>query len=199
MNRMRTLWRTRRREVILAGAFLLLVFVSLAVNYGSIGRNAAQLAGGVPSFRKELLAKQQAFAAATAEEHRLQQPMARLAGARQKFWQPVDGNPQNELRRRIEQCAKGANLRLKSIGTVQNVKLAEGLNVYEISVTADAQLSDLVAFMQKVEQERPHIFWKNLTISPDNTRSPNFLMLNGTVKILVLNEPEIAQKLWGGE
>lgn len=190
------IWRERRRECIFGAAFLLLAGVSLVVNYSSIGRNTSQLAGGVGGFRREMLGRQRELEAAIREVQQLRQPVARLAGARQKFWPAGEGNPPQEMRKRLEQCAKAAGLRPKSLGTVQHSKPVEGLSLYEINLTADVQLAELLDFLHKLEQERPHIFWKNLSLSPDNNRAPNYLVFNGTAKILVLEDPEIPRKLW---
>jgi len=195
-GRWRNLWRTRRRECLLGAAFLLLALVSLVINHSSIGRNTSQLTGGVNRFRRELLARQRELEDTIKQVRELRQPALRLAGARQKFWTAGDGNPPQELRRRLEQCAKTAGLRPKSLGAVQHSKPAEGLNLYEINLTADAQLAELLDFLRRIEQERPYVFWKNLSISPDNNRAPNYLIFNGTAKILVLDDPDIARKLW---
>ena len=64
---------------------------------------------------------------------------------------------------------------------------------------ADTQYDNILRFMFNISKGSPNLLWKNLTITPDNTLAPNFLILNGTLQITVLNAPGIAEKLWGQE
>ncbi len=193
---LKKLWRTRRRETLLGGVVLLLIAVALPVNLPSIGKKVSRLSGGANHSRAELLRLQEECKAAAEEESRLLAPVRRLATARGSFWEPKP-NLQLELRRRLEQCARSSGLKVKSIGTLQNVKLLEGLLAMELQMTADAQIGEVTAFLRKIEQEQPRIFWKNLSLTPDNLRSPGFLTLNGTLQVIVLDEPDVARKLWG--
>lgn len=175
----------------------LLVFVSLLVNMKNISRKTTRVLKGVSEPGKALSAKQEELQKALEYEQELSFPIRQLADARYKFRTSQAGNPQNELRRKIEQAAKNSNMRLKSIREVQTVKITEGLNAYEISIAADCKINELIEFIAKIEQEKPLIYWKSLRITPDNTRAPNFLMLTATLRILVLNSPEAIEQLWG--
>lgn len=196
LEKLRALWRERRRETLLGGIVLILVVVSLSINMRSIGKKATRFATNNEEIRQAILQKQQHLQTLIQTEYELRVPVYQLEGARMKFWLAKDGKPEQEFRRRIEQCAKGSGIRLKTVGTLQNTKLTEGLNSYEISITADIHMKELLTFLQRIEQEKPQITWKNLTITPDNANAPNFLILNGTLKILVVNANEITQQLW---
>ncbi len=191
------LWKTRRRECILAGGvLLLLLLLSLLINLGSITRKTSRAMAGTADSRRELENKQAELLEAIRVERELAAPVRELAFRRQSFWQ-ASGNLQADFRRKVEQAAKESNLRLKSLGTIQTMKVAEGLNSYEITLAADAQVKEVIDFMARVEQERPAVFWKNITVTPDNMKSPNFLMLNATLKIVALNSPDAEQRIWG--
>ena len=196
LEKLRALWRGRRRETLLGGIVLILVVVSLSINMRSIGKKATRFATNNEEIRQAILQKQQHLQTLIQTEYELRVPVYQLEGARMKFWLAKDGKPEQEFRRRIEQCAKGSGIRLKTVGTLQNTKLTEGLNSFEISITADIHMKELLTFLQRIEQEKPQITWKNLTITPDNANAPNFLILNGTLKILVVNANEITQQLW---
>lgn len=196
LEKLRALWRERRRETLLGGIVLILVVVSLSINMRSIGKKATRFATNNEEIRQAILQKQQHLQTLIQTEYELRVPVYQLEGARMKFWLAKDGKPEQEFRRRIEQCAKGSGIRLKTVGTLQNTKLTEGLNSFEISITADIHMKELLTFLQRIEQEKPQITWKNLTITPDNANAPNFLILNGTLKILVVNANEITQQLW---
>ncbi len=197
MKMLYNLWKNRRRETMLGGLFALLAIISLIVNYGTIGRKTSHIVGGVSSLKNELEEKQQAFSELKQQIHSLQKPLNKLSAEKSKFHFRENNSPQKQLRNKIERAAKSVGLRLKAIGTMQNIKIADGLNTYEINITADAQLPIIIDFMQKIKAEKPHIGWKNITVTPDNMRSPNYLMLNGTLKIIVLDDEEMIEKLWG--
>ncbi len=197
MMRLQKMWREKRKECLALLVIALLAIISLCVNFKTIRKNTARMWGGTQSPRTMLIQKQEQLTELLQEELQIQRPLTALRAARAKFWLPQDGNPQYELRRKVERCAKEAGIRLKSTGTLQITKLTEGLFAYEINITSDCQLPQLLAMLEKIENERPCLFWKNLTINPDNTRSPNFLLLNGTIKIVRLENPDMAQRLWG--
>lgn len=189
------LWKNRRRECILVLVVMMLALISLLVNMGSISRNASRSITGPMEFRKELMAKQTELLELVRQEREIAAPIRKLALKQQAFWKSSAG-VQIDFRRKVERLVKESELRLKSLGIIQNMKIADGLNAYEITLTADAQLQELLAFMVKVEQETPLIYWENITITPD-IRSPNFLILNAKLKIVVLDAPDIEQRLWG--
>ena len=191
------LWTTRRRETLIGILVISLALISLAVNFGSIKKNANRMAKGTKSPREELLKSQKALLELIDKRRNMQKPISSLAKKRQCFWLPQDAKPQFELRRRIDRCARESGLKLKSVGTLQTTKIADGLFVYEISISADGQLPELLSMIQKIESESPRLYWKNLTINPDNIREPNFLMLNGTIKMVHLEQPEMIHRLWG--
>lgn len=191
------LWATRRRETVIGILLISLASVSLAVNFGSIKKNAGRMVKGTKSPREELLQKQQALMELIGKRRNVQKPISALAKKRQCFWLPQDAKPQFELRRRIDRCARESGLKLKSVGTLQTTKIADGLFVYEISISADGRIPEILSMIQKIESESPKLYWKNLTINPDNIRAPNFLMLNGTIKMVYLEQPEMIQRLWG--
>lgn len=196
-GKLKNLWSTRRRECLLAVVIFLLVGISLLINMRNISRKTTRVLKGTAELQKELLGKQEELQKAIDHEQELAFPLQKLAGNRHKFWISQNGNPQNELRRKIEQAAKSANIRLKSIREVQNIKITEGLNAYEISIATDCKINELIEFIAKIEREKPLVFWKTLRITPDNTRAPNFLMMTATLQIVVLNSPEIIERLWG--
>lgn len=190
------LWKTRRRECILAGVVLLLVLVSVLINLGSIARKTSRTMAGTASSRQVLENKQTELMEVIRVERELSAPIRELGFRRQAFWQ-ASGNIQADFRRKVELAAKESNLRLKSLGTIQTMKIAEGLNSYEITLAADAQLKEMIDFMARIELERPAVFWKNITVTPDNMKAPNFLMLNATLRIVALNSPDAEQRIWG--
>ena len=171
-GKLHTLWREKRRETLLCGVIFVLAVVSLLVNMRGIGKKASRFATGNTDLRKEVIQKQQELQELIQAEHEFQLPVRQLEGARMKFWLTKDGKPQHEFRRRIEQCAKGAGVRLKTVGTLQTLKLTEGLNACEIMITADVQLKEMLTFLQRLAQESLRSPGKTSRSHPTTTMLP---------------------------
>lgn len=198
-GKLKNLWQSRRKEFLLCIVVFLLILISVGINMKNISRKTRRTVRGTAEPRKELLLKQEELQKAVDYEQELSYPIQQLANSKSKFWITQSTNIQFEFRRKIEQSARSSNIRLKTIGTVENVKVIEGLNSYEIAVTADLKIDELTAFVASIEQEQPKIFWKNVRVTPDNIRAPNYLIFSGTLRILVLNAPEMVERLWGAE
>ncbi|MGE4301846.1 MAG: hypothetical protein AB7F40_09630 [Victivallaceae bacterium] len=192
--RLKIFWKEKRSQAVLIIAVLMLALVSLYVNMGSIRRTAAVPAG---DGENELRLRRRALASAMSEVQKLEIPLHQLAATRQLFWLiATDGDPATEFRKRIEAATQYAGLTLKSIGAMQKTKLADGVECCEITIAADGKSDAVLRFLAALRDSGKYFFWKNLTLNPDNIRKPQFLMLNGTIKIVTV-EPAAAQKLWG--
>ena len=197
---LKKLWMNRKKELLLGAVIILLTVIALLVNSKSIVKKTGRIMNGKRNPEMELKKKQDMFATAIEEERQLLMPIFLLKKQRTNFWLPeYDGNPQYGMRKRIETAARDADLKLKTFGAIQNMKITEGLTVYQINIMADTQYDNILRFMFNISKGSPNLLWKNLTITPDNTLAPNFLILNGTLQITVLNVPGIAEKLWGQE
>jgi len=194
ISRLKIFWKEKRSQAVLIIALALLALVSLYVNLGSIHRTAA-----APSAdgENELRLRRRALSSAMIEAQKLEIPIRQVAASRQLFWlTATDGDPATEFRKRIEAATQYAGLTLKSIGAMQKTKLADGVECCEITIAADGKSDAVLKFLAALRDSGKYFFWKNLTLNPDNIRSPQFLMLNGTIKIVTV-EPAAAQKLWG--
>lgn len=195
MNRLKQLWREQRRIVLIAGAILLLALISLAVNLNSIKRNVG--AGGSAATELETLKLTQTELRRLSKEYQMmQQPIARMQNMKPSCWLPENGNPAIEIRRQVEAAAQTAGIMLKSIGTLQRAKLADGVDSFEMTVNGDAQLPEILKFLAELKERGAYYRWKNMTINPDNINAPNYLMLNGTIKVIAVSE-DAAKQLWG--
>lgn len=195
MNRLKQLWQEQRKIVLLAGVILLLALISLAVNLNSIKRNVG--AGGSTATGLETLELTQQELGRLIKEHQaMQQPVSRIQNLRSSCWQPENGNPAVEIRRQVEAAAQAAGIMLKSIGTLQRAKLADGVDSFEMTINGDAQLPEILKFLANLKERGGGYRWKNMTINPDNINAPNYLMLNGTIKVIAVSE-DTAKQLWG--
>lgn len=187
---------SKKRMLWLICLVFLLSLISLAINGKKFFRKTAVMLSGKQLLQQEIAQKNQQLQNLINKEHELQRPITKLAGMRKNFWMQEERKLQYELRKKLEDCAKSSEVRLKTIGTLQKTKITEVLFTYELNITADMQLDKLVAFLQKLEKEKPSIFLKNISISPDNTRSPNYLIFNATLQVVVISDPKVSQQFW---
>ena len=197
MNRLKQLWQEQRKIVLIAGVILLLALISLAVNLRAIKRNVG--AGGSAATELETLKLTQKELRRLSKEYQtMQQPIVRMQNMKPSCWLPENGNPAIEIRRQVEAAAQAAGIMLKSIGTLQRAKLADGVDSYEMSVNGDAQLAEILKFLADLKERGAYYRWKNMAINPDNINTPNYLMLSGTIKVIAVSD-EAANQLWGEE
>jgi len=131
-----------------------------------------------------------------AQERRLQ----KFVAANNCYWlKSRDGNPEIDLRARIEKAARSAGLDLKAVGNLRTNKITDGVQGYEISISADADIKVLADFLAAVYQGTPRLYWDNLNLRPDNLQSPKLVMLNGTLKTIVVETPELVKLLSGNK
>ena len=94
-------------------------------------------------------------------------PIQAVRNQHKNFWQSGrDGDPQLGVRQRVEAAARNAGVKLKTLGTLQTSKVIDGINAYEMSIAADAQVEELAQMMLKMERMTPRLYWKNLTLNP---------------------------------
>lgn len=194
---LRALLQNRKKEVWLLAAIFALLLISVSVNSKKVIGIGSAFSRNDNVLRMELKRKQAQLTKALEEENRIRNTLLGFGKYKQDVWLPErDGNSQQELRRIIETTAKTAELKLKTLGTIQEMKIVDGLHAYQVNIMADAAYENILRFMDGLQKRSPKLFWKNLTITPDNAKAPNFLILNGTIQIVVISSPEITEKLW---
>ena len=68
--------------------------------------------------------------------------------------------------------------------------------VFELTVSGDGGYGEIAAFMAGIGNLRESYLWRSVTINPDNANNPSFLMFNGTVKVVSVDDPELSEWLW---
>lgn len=195
MNRVKRLWNERRKSVLIAGMILLLALISLEVNLQSVSRSTDM---GVPTETelKALELGQKDLERLINEYRTMRQPVSLIQELQSSCWLSKDGNPSIEIRRQVETAAQTAGIMLKSIGSLQRAKLADGVDSFEMTVSGDAQLPEILKFLAELKVRGGCFRWKNMTVTPDNINTPNYLMLNGTIKVIAVSD-DAAKQLWG--
>ena len=121
-NLIKNLNRKKRMLWLICLVFLLSL-ISLAINGKRFFRKTAVMLSGKQLLQQEIAQKNQQLQNLINKEHELQRPITKLAGMRKNFWMQEERKLQYELRKKLEDCAKSSEVRLKTIGTLQKTKI----------------------------------------------------------------------------
>ena len=96
-----------------------------------------------------------------------------------------DGNPDIEMRRKIEAAATTSGLKLNSIGSVRRSRVNGELSLIEIDMSSVATLDLLTAFIAETGNVRPLLYWKKADFRPEQMNSTSErVVFSGTVRCL---------------
>ena len=108
-----------------------------------------------------------------------------------------DGDPELELRRKIEPAATKVELSLNTIGAVRQSTVNPNLSFAEIDLSGAGTMEQVAGFLRELQGVKPLLFWKRLELRPEFRRGPGAentteerLQLNGTIRVLVIHESE---------
>ncbi|MBO4633369.1 MAG: hypothetical protein J5858_15740 [Lentisphaeria bacterium] len=117
----------------------------------------------------------------------------------EKSWQPSrDGDPELLLRQMIENAARKSELKLNNLGTVRITRINQDFAFAELDVSSNTTIGPMTAFLLAVQQMKPGISWRRLTIfsmmrrprnnnsrTVSSTSTEDSLMLNGSLRTMV--------------
>lgn len=114
------------------------------------------------------------------------------------FWiNRRDGNPETNAQKRIEDAASAAGLQLNTIGRVQMSKISDAISTYDTSIQGTAPVDQIIAFIEQIYKRSPRFYWANISLSPDNIKNPQKVVLNGTLRFVSITDEEIISKILG--
>ncbi len=114
------------------------------------------------------------------------------------FWIPKrDGDPEANAQKIVETAASSAGVSLTNIGKVQSAKIVDGLNTLDISLQTTAPMENVMNFIEEIYKNKPRFYWVNISLAPDNVRTPQKVMLNGSLRFISITDDEIVSKLIG--
>lgn len=91
------------------------------------------------------------------------------------------------LRGRVERTFSTSGARVRSIATPRKLKGVAGIDLYEISLTAEAKTGEFAIIMQEFSKP-PHLLLRSLSARPNNMLKPEFLNLNITIAVAGFTE-----------
>lgn len=103
----------------------------------------------------------------------------------------VDGDTAAvRLREQVERIAAASGITISSLREIQQVPAAEGWIACTLSFSAECAVADLQEFLAGVDNNIPRLYWRTLTLRPDNTNTPSKVILDGQLALLNHAEEE---------
>ena len=126
-------------------------------------------------------------------------------------WIPSrDGDPELVLRQTIESAAKKNELKLNTLGTVRLSRINSDFAYAELDISTHAPLEVIVKFISTIQDNKPAIAWKRLTVysiirrrRPGNNQSrtvtgsnsENALIFSASFRVIVYDKPLPAKEI----
>ena len=95
-----------------------------------------------------------------------------------------------KLRESVEWIAAASGATVSSLREIQHLPAAEVWNICILSFSAECSISGLQEFLAGVDNHEPRLYWRNLTLRPDNPNAPAKVMLDGQLVLLHIPEEE---------
>lgn len=93
------------------------------------------------------------------------------------------------LRGRVERTFNTSGASVRSIATPRKLKGVAGIDLYEISLTAEAKTGEFILVLQEFSKP-PHLLLRSLSARPNNMLKPEFLNLNLTITVAGFTEQQ---------
>lgn len=137
--------------------------------------------------------------AATAELEKKQKLFANVERLYNKnlenFWnEQKHGIASVELRKKIEQSAQRAGLKLGRIGAVRQNRINSDLHFLEIDMAATETLDLLISFFDEIYKENPKMYWKRADFRHEHLQKSKRLVFNGTIRLIGIEQNSEANK-----
>lgn len=106
--------------------------------------------------------------------------LVRLNEIRQRSIPPHYSDIIGTFRSRVEQVFYASGAQVKTISTPRQLKGADGIELYEINLTAEIQIAELVSVMESLSKS-PTFVWRNLYLRPNNVINPDYININAVI------------------
>ena len=188
----------RNSKIVLFGIFVLVCVLVLVLAFydtitelwpgdAKIEQNLANLKSRQKELQKELN-----------ELNALRTKRASYVDNSKIFWiARRDGDAETNAQRIIEDAASSAGLVLSTIGRVQSQTITEGVASMEISIQASSDIDKIFSFIEQIYKKNPRFYWGSLSLSPDNVRNPQKVVMSGTLRFISVSDDDIVKKLLG--
>lgn len=145
----------------------------------------------IPS-KKRLTIANEKLSEAQNEAKKVDTQMAELKKVEKEYkeifsaaWESSNhGDPNVEMRKKIEDAAKKAGLNLSTVGSIKNLRINNDLSFLEIDFSAVETLEVLVEFFEQIEQLKPEFYWKRADFRHENLQNSERIRFTGTLRVI---------------
>ena len=107
----------------------------------------------------------------------------------EKFWdEKKHGIASVELRKKIEQSAQRAGIKLGSVGAVRQSRINNDLHFLEIDMSATETLELLTLFLREIYKETPELHWKRADFRHEHLQNSERLVFSGTIRLIGIEQ-----------
>lgn len=168
---------------------LLVAILGVAFLVGAVLKNAPNQAR-LDQARNLLKRQQDDFRGKLADANRRDQRRRDFQANLRDFWLTArDGAYNTGLAKAVEAIAAPNNARLTSIGDVRAIQVGEdGPQSLEFTIAATVPLDNLPGFLAGLNAAQPRFFWQRCSLRPDQLRTPQNVLLTGTLRVILLSD-----------
>ncbi len=89
-----------------------------------------------------------------------------------------------QLREQVERIAQAAGATIHSLREIQQIAVTEEWSGCSLNFSVICSITVLQKFLSEVDNSMPRLYWRNLTLRPDNTTAPENILLDGQLILL---------------
>ena len=157
--------KTPKGKLVLALGAMLLSWIFLLLNFSSSLMIALPSEAKKNALKQEIRKIRSELAELNEKKVHSDRLKAKWNNLASRSWQPArDGDPELLLRQKIEAAAKKSELKLNNLGTVRLTRINQDFGFAELDISATTRLSQLAPFIYEIQQQKPAIAWKRLSV-----------------------------------
>ena len=157
--------KTPKGKLVLALGAMLLSWIFLLLNFSSSLMIALPSEAKKNALKQEIRKIRSELAELNEKKVQSDRLKAKWNNLASRSWQPArDGDPELLLRQKIEAAAKKSELKLNNLGTVRLTRINQDFGFAELDISATTRLSQLAPFIYEIQQQKPAIAWKRLSV-----------------------------------
>ena len=157
--------KTPKGKLVLALGAMLLSWIFLLLNFSSSLMIALPSEAKKTALKQEIRKIRSELAELNEKKVQSDRLKAKWNSLANRSWQPArDGDPELLLRQKIEAAAKKSELKLNNLGTVRLTRINQDFGFAELDISATTRLSQLAPFIYEIQQQKPAIAWKRLSV-----------------------------------
>lgn len=175
-------------HVILLLALPILILLAATGLWLTRHRPLPLAAGKLHQQKQRIDALQQALTRTVEKSRKLRRELREMPGFLAAVLQQNATAAPGHFREQLEKAAAASGLQLRSASEIRESKLTEQLHLWELSFTATGGTAELVELCRFLSTRSPRLYWRTLSIRPDNPQAPQHLIISASLTMLSTEE-----------